>query len=61
MLGSDKNEGGSSKQVVRLDATYFDMAQSDRIAYLEIFVGTMSPNPAVRAEYVAKLNALTAD
>ena len=59
MSGSEKENNESSKLVLRLDETFFDMSHEDSIEYLRMVVETMSPNPAVRAEAIAKLNALT--
>lgn len=61
MSGSEKENNESSKQVLRLDDSYFDMPYEARIKYLRILFGTISPNPTVRARSIAELNALTDD
>ena len=61
MFGKKKKSSNSSKQVLRLDANYFDMSYEDSIEYLRMIVETMSPNPEVRAKAIAKLNALAVE
>jgi len=58
MFGSEKEKDESSKQVTRLDQSYFDMPYKARVKYIRIVLNTMSPSPEVRAKYIAKLNAL---